>query len=77
MTTVTGLDDLKAHVGRRETADDVVTAAPANLLRLAFGRGSPSWARATRCRPAGSASTSCRGSPATRSGPTAARATPE
>ena len=41
MTTVTGLDDLKAHVGRRETADDVVTAAPANLLRLAFGREEP------------------------------------
>ena len=38
MSTLTGLDDLKAHVGRRETADDVVTAAPANLLRLAFGR---------------------------------------
>src|SRR6185312_14391521 len=41
MTTVAGLDDLKAHVGRRETADDVVTAAPANLLRLAFGREEP------------------------------------
>jgi 3-methylfumaryl-CoA hydratase len=35
--TVT-LDDLKAHVGRRESATDVVTAAPANLLRLTFGR---------------------------------------
>ena len=32
------LDDLKAHVGRRESATDVVTAAPANLLRLTFGR---------------------------------------
>ena len=38
MTTVAGLDELKAHVGRRESATDVVTAAPANLLRLAFGR---------------------------------------
>ena len=35
------LDDLKAHVGRRETAADVVTAAPANLLRLALGRDEP------------------------------------
>jgi 3-methylfumaryl-CoA hydratase len=32
------LDDLKAHVGRRESATDVITAAPANLLRLTFGR---------------------------------------
>ena len=38
MTTVAGLDELKAHVGRRESATDVVTAAPANLLRLALGR---------------------------------------
>ena len=35
------LKDLKAHVGRRETAADVVTAAPANLLRLALGRDEP------------------------------------
>jgi len=35
------LEDLKAHVGRRESADDIVTAAPANLLRLAFGRDEP------------------------------------
>ncbi len=43
MTTVgapgtVALDDLKAHVGRRESATDVITAAPANLLRLTFGR---------------------------------------
>jgi 3-methylfumaryl-CoA hydratase len=38
--TVT-LDDLKAHVGRRECASDVITAAPANLLRLTFGRDEP------------------------------------
>ena len=45
MTTVgasgAALDDLKAHVGRRESATDVVTAAPANLLRLTFGRDEP------------------------------------
>src|SRR4029450_9400150 len=33
------LDSLKAHVGRRQESTDVVTAAPANLLRLTFGRG--------------------------------------
>ena len=41
MSTLVGLDDLKARVGRRESADDVVTAAPANLLRLTFGRDEP------------------------------------
>jgi 3-methylfumaryl-CoA hydratase len=41
MTTAVGLDDLKAHVGRRESAGDTVTAAPANLLRLTFGRDEP------------------------------------
>jgi 3-methylfumaryl-CoA hydratase len=41
MTTVVGLDDLKAHVGRSESAIDTVTAAPANLLRLTFGRDEP------------------------------------
>jgi len=46
MTTVgapgtVALDDLKAHVGRRESATDVITAAPANLLRLTFGRDEP------------------------------------
>jgi 3-methylfumaryl-CoA hydratase len=39
--TTVGLDELKAHVGRRETATDTVTAAPANLLRLTFGRDEP------------------------------------
>jgi 3-methylfumaryl-CoA hydratase len=38
MTSAAGLDDLKTHVGRRESATDTVTAAPANLLRLTFGR---------------------------------------
>jgi 3-methylfumaryl-CoA hydratase len=32
------LDDLKQHIGRRLVATDVVTAAPANLLRHTFGR---------------------------------------
>ena len=41
MGTIVGLDELKAHVGRRETATDIVTAAPANLLRLTFGREEP------------------------------------
>jgi 3-methylfumaryl-CoA hydratase len=40
-STLISLDDLKAHVGRRETATDTVTAAPANLLRLTFGRDEP------------------------------------
>ena len=41
MSVLTALEDLKAHVGRRETATDVITAAPANLLRLTFGRDEP------------------------------------
>jgi 3-methylfumaryl-CoA hydratase len=40
-TSGAALDDLKAHVGRRESATDVITAAPANLLRLTFGRDEP------------------------------------
>ena len=39
--TTAALDGLKAHVGRRESATDIVTAAPANLLRLTFGRDEP------------------------------------
>jgi 3-methylfumaryl-CoA hydratase len=35
------LDDLKAHVGRRQTATDVLSALPANLLRLTLGRPEP------------------------------------
>ena len=34
-------ENLKRHVGRRLVSTDVVTAAPANLLRLAFGRAEP------------------------------------
>ena len=35
------LDTLKTHIGRRQTATDVVTTTPANLLRLAFARPEP------------------------------------
>jgi 3-methylfumaryl-CoA hydratase len=41
VTTSGALEDLKAHVGRRESAGDIVTAAPANLLRLTLGRDEP------------------------------------
>jgi 3-methylfumaryl-CoA hydratase len=41
VSVLAALEDLKAHVGRRETATDVITAAPANLLRLTFGRDEP------------------------------------
>ena len=40
-TAPAGLDELKAHIGRRESATDVITAAPANLLRLTFSRDEP------------------------------------
>jgi 3-methylfumaryl-CoA hydratase len=32
------LDALRSHIGRRQESTDVVTAVPANLLRLAFAR---------------------------------------
>ena len=35
------VDDLKKHVGRTQTADDVLHPGPANLLRLALGRPGP------------------------------------
>ncbi|HEV8437539.1 MAG TPA: MaoC family dehydratase N-terminal domain-containing protein [Methylomirabilota bacterium] len=39
MTTIElDLENLKRHVGRRLISTDVVTAGPANLLRLTFGR---------------------------------------
>ena len=42
MSTATlNLDDLKRHVGARHVTTDVVTAAPANLLRLTFDRAEP------------------------------------
>ncbi len=33
--------DLEQYIGRRAVSTDVVTAGPANLLRLAFGRSEP------------------------------------
>lgn len=42
MTTAElNLEDLKRHIGRKTVATDIVTAAPANLLRLAFARPEP------------------------------------
>jgi 3-methylfumaryl-CoA hydratase len=35
------LDELKTHIGRRQTATDVLHPGPANLLRLAFDRPEP------------------------------------
>jgi len=35
------VDDLKKHVGRTQTAEDVLHPGPANLLRLALGRPGP------------------------------------
>jgi hypothetical protein len=35
------LDALKRHVGRRQVSTNVVTATPANLLRLTFARPEP------------------------------------
>ena len=37
-TATLNLDELKRHIGARQRATDVITAAPANLLRLAFDR---------------------------------------
>jgi 3-methylfumaryl-CoA hydratase len=34
-------DELKRHIGRRLESTDVITAGPANLLRLAFARPEP------------------------------------
>jgi 3-methylfumaryl-CoA hydratase len=42
-STALSLDDLTSHIGRSQEAADVVTAAPANLLRLAFGRPEPEY----------------------------------
>jgi 3-methylfumaryl-CoA hydratase len=35
------LDDLKRHIGTRHSTADVITAVPANLLRLTFDRPEP------------------------------------
>src|SRR5438093_9688453 len=43
-TALPSLESLKQHVGRRLVSTDVTTAAPANLLRLAFDRPEPEFA---------------------------------
>jgi 3-methylfumaryl-CoA hydratase len=40
-TTAFNIEDLKKHIGRKQTATDVLHPGPANLLRLAFGRQEP------------------------------------
>ncbi|HEY7650737.1 MAG TPA: MaoC family dehydratase N-terminal domain-containing protein, partial [Methylomirabilota bacterium] len=40
-TTAFNIDDLKTHIGRKQSATDVLHPGPANLLRLAFGRPEP------------------------------------
>src|SRR5262245_3568223 len=40
-TTELHLEELKRHVGRKQAATDVVTATPANLLRLTLARPEP------------------------------------
>ena len=75
MTTSTlSIDDLRSHIGRSITSTDVIHPGPANLLRLAFGRQSPS-SSPGRPPPPGLPSTSCRASAPTSCVPTAARAT--
>src|SRR5712692_10589629 len=37
-TSALGIEDLKAHVGRKQVATDVIVPGPANMLRLALGR---------------------------------------
>jgi 3-methylfumaryl-CoA hydratase len=41
MTTAFNLDELKTHIGRKQTASDVLQPGPANLLRLALRRPEP------------------------------------
>jgi 3-methylfumaryl-CoA hydratase len=40
-TTAIDVDELKQHIGRRQTSTDVITPGPANLLRLTFDRPEP------------------------------------
>jgi len=41
MTTTLDLEDLRSHIGRSQTATDVIHAGPANFLRAALGRAEP------------------------------------
>ena len=40
-TAALNLDELKSHIGRRQTTTDVLHPGPANLLRLTFDRPEP------------------------------------
>ena len=40
-TATVNVDELKSHIGRTQTATDVLHAGPANLLRLALSRPEP------------------------------------
>ena len=52
MATTLDLDDLRSHIGRTQTATDVIHAGPANFLRLAFGRAEPELAEGDVLPPA-------------------------
>ena len=41
--TALDLDDLRTHIGRTQTATDMIQPGPANLLRLALGRPEPEY----------------------------------
>jgi len=41
--TALDLDDLRSHIGRSQTATDVIHPGPANFLRLALGRAEPEY----------------------------------
>jgi len=52
MTTTLDLDDLRSHIGRTQTATDVVHAGPANFLQLALGRSEPEYSEGDVLPPA-------------------------
>jgi 3-methylfumaryl-CoA hydratase len=52
VATTLDLDDLRSHIGRTQTATDVIHAGPANFLRLAFGRSEPELAEGDVLPPA-------------------------
>ena len=52
MTTTLDLDDLRSHIGRTQTATDVIHPGPANFLRLTFGRAEPEYREGDALPPA-------------------------
>ena len=50
--TARDLDDLRSHIGRTQTATDVIHPGPANFLRLAFGRPEPEYREGDALPPA-------------------------